>query len=106
MRMIRASICKTLLLAGLCGLMSPVYADTAGVQSADETIIVGGDHAFPPYEFLDNKGRPAGYNVDLIRAVAEVMDLKIKIRLGPWSEMRDALENRQIDALMGMFYSE
>ncbi|MFO8050042.1 MAG: transporter substrate-binding domain-containing protein [Desulfosudaceae bacterium] len=69
------------------------------------SIIIGGDHNFPPYEFLDENGLPAGYNVDLTRAIAREMGLDIKIRLGPWKERRDALENGSIDALQGMFYS-
>ncbi|MFW5989373.1 MAG: transporter substrate-binding domain-containing protein [Desulfosudaceae bacterium] len=69
------------------------------------SIIVGGDHNFPPYEFLDENGLPSGYNVDLTRAIAREMGLDIKIRLGPWTERRDALENGSIDALQGMFYS-
>ena len=99
-------ICSALIMAGLCSLVFPAYTDTREIPSAEEVILVGGDHAFPPYEFLDSKGRPAGYNVDLIRAVAEIMDLKIEIRLGPWSQARRALENREIDVLMGIFYSE
>jgi len=68
-------------------------------------IIVGGDHNFPPYEYLDEKGRPAGYNVELTRAIAREMGLDIEIRLGPWAEVREALARGEIDALQGMFYS-
>ena len=71
----------------------------------DRPIVVGGDHNYPPFEFLDEKGRPAGYNVDLIRAVAEAAGLEIRVRLGSWSEMMDALDRGEIDAMQGMFYS-
>ncbi|MBI9076569.1 MAG: transporter substrate-binding domain-containing protein [Desulfatibacillum sp.] len=68
-------------------------------------IIVGGDYNYPPYEFLDENGQPAGFNVDLTRAIAREMGLDIEIRLGPWSEAVEELENGRIDALQGMFYS-
>ncbi len=68
-------------------------------------IIIGGDQNYPPYEYLDENGRPAGYNVDLTRAIAQSVDLDIEIRLGPWSDIRDALARREIDALQGLFYS-
>ena len=71
----------------------------------DRPIVVGGDHNYPPFEFLDEKGRPAGYNVDLVRAAAEAVGLDIRIRLGPWSEMMSALERGEVDAMQGMFYS-
>ncbi len=69
------------------------------------TIVIGGDHNYPPYEFLDTNGRPAGYNVDLSRAIAQAIDLDITIRLGPWAEIRSAMERGEVDVLQGMFYS-
>jgi len=68
-------------------------------------IIVGGDAYFPPFEYLDEKGHPAGYNVDLTYAVAAALGIPVEIRLGPWAEMRQALQAGAIDALEGMFYS-
>lgn len=68
-------------------------------------IIVGGDDNYPPYEFIDAKGQPAGYNVDLTRAIARQMGITVDIRLGPWGEIRKGLENGQIDIIQGMFYS-
>jgi PAS domain S-box-containing protein len=68
-------------------------------------IIVGGDSDYPPYEYLDENGRPAGYNVELTRAIADAVGLDVEIRLGPWAEAREALEQGEIDILQGMFYS-
>jgi ABC-type amino acid transport substrate-binding protein len=49
----------------------PALAGYKG-QSESQKIVVGGDYNYPPYEFIDEAGEPAGYNVDLTRAVAEV----------------------------------
>ncbi len=68
-------------------------------------IIVGGDYNFPPFEFLDSKGEPAGYLVDLSRTIAREMGLDIEIRLGPWAQMVRMLEHGEIDVLQGMPYS-
>lgn len=70
------------------------------------TIIVGGDRDYPPYEFIDKDGHPSGYNVELTRAIAEVMGMKVEFRLGGWSEMRTALQSGKVDVLQGMSYSE
>jgi PAS domain S-box-containing protein len=76
------------------------------MQSMDKRrIVVGGDHDFPPYEFLDERGQPVGYNVDLTRAIAEELGLDVEIRLGPWGEIRAQLEAGEIDLVQGMFYS-
>jgi PAS domain S-box-containing protein len=76
----------------------------AALELPNRRIIIGGDHDYPPYEFLDDQGRPAGYNIELARAVAQTMGLNIEFRLGPWSEMVRALEHGEIDAL-NMFYT-
>ena len=68
-------------------------------------IVIGGDHNYPPFEYLDENGRPAGYNVDLTRAIARALDLDVEIRLGPWSEIRKQLASGEIDAVQGMLYS-
>ncbi|MEW5734299.1 MAG: transporter substrate-binding domain-containing protein [Thermodesulfobacteriota bacterium] len=68
-------------------------------------IVVGGDYNFPPFEYLDANGRPAGYNVDLTRAIAQEMGLEIEIQLGPWSEILQQLARGEIDVIQGMFYS-
>ncbi|HEX7489302.1 MAG TPA: transporter substrate-binding domain-containing protein, partial [Anaeromyxobacteraceae bacterium] len=79
---------------------------TAAAGGEDVALVVGGDRSYPPYEFLDADGRPAGYNVELTRAIARVMGLKVEIRLGRWADMRRALEAGEIDALEGISYSE
>jgi ABC-type amino acid transport substrate-binding protein/nitrogen-specific signal transduction histidine kinase/ActR/RegA family two-component response regulator len=68
-------------------------------------LVVGGDEDYPPFEFIDQHGLPAGYNVDLIRAVARELGLEIDIRLGPWAEVRRALQRGEIDVIQGMLYS-
>jgi polar amino acid transport system substrate-binding protein len=90
-----------LLVLGSAALAAP--EDIPGIV---RPIIVGGDRDYPPYEFLDNEGLPAGFNVDLTRAVAEAMGLKVEFRLGAWSVMRQALMNGSLDILQGMTYSE
>ena len=80
---------------------------TAGEdQAADRPVIVGGNRAYPPYEFLDGDGKPAGYNVDLTRAIADVMGIKVEFRLGAWYKFRSRLTSGEIDILQGISYSE
>jgi len=76
------------------------------IPSSDSRIYyVGGDHKFPPYEYLNEKNEPEGYVVDVMRAVAKAAHIRIDIQLQSWSNARFALENRKIDILEGMFYS-
>lgn len=68
-------------------------------------IVVGGDADYPPYEFLDENGQPAGYNVDLTRAIARQAGIEVDIQLRPWGKIREGLAEHRIDAVQGMFYS-
>jgi len=68
-------------------------------------MVVGGDHNYPPFEYLDEKGRPAGYNVDLTLAIARQLGFDVEIRLGPWEHILDVLARGEIDVMQGMFYS-
>ena len=74
--------------------------------ASQPVIVVGGDRDYPPYEFLDKNGQPAGYNVDLTRAIADVMGMKVEFRFGGWSEMRNALMAGSVGVLQGISYSE
>jgi ABC-type amino acid transport substrate-binding protein len=68
-------------------------------------LVVGGDHQNPPFEFLQ-QGAPTGFNVELIRAVADELGADLVIRLQPWAKARRALEQEQVDVLTGMYYSD
>ncbi|MBS3763027.1 MAG: transporter substrate-binding domain-containing protein, partial [Planctomycetes bacterium] len=72
---------------------------------SDRPIVIGGDHNYPPFEFLDKNGRPTGFTVELTRAIAREMNLNVRFRLGPWEEIMRGLDNGDIDAVQGMFYT-
>ena len=94
-----------LLVALSCVRATPALA-AEGTSQAPAAVMVGGDRDYPPYEFLDKDGHPSGYNVELTKAIADVMGMRVQFRLGTWSEMRSALQNGTVDVLQGMSYSE
>lgn len=104
-RHIRAWLMIGILALACQGFPTPCHA-TQSASAAKKVIIVGGDRDYPPYEFIDKNGQPAGYNVELTKAIAEVMGMQVEFRLGGWSEMRTALQTGKVDLLQGMSYSE
>lgn len=82
------------------------YSPLVYAEPANQVIRVGGDDSYPPYEFVDQDGNIAGYNVDMTRAIAEVMGIDVEITLDSWSIMREKLENGEMDVLQGMVASE
>ncbi len=87
-------------------LIGAVTAAAAAEPVSPRVIVVGGDRDYPPYEFIDRSGRPAGFNVALTRAIAEVMGMQVEFRLGGWSEVRADLQEGKVDVLEGMSFSE
>lgn len=69
-------------------------------------LVVGGDYNYPPFEYLDDKGRPAGFNVELTQAIARQMGLDLEIRLGPWDKIVEQLVNGDLDVIQGIYYSD
>lgn len=66
-------------------------------------IIIGDDHSYPPFAFLDENGDPSGFNVDIARAVAAELSLNAVIVLEPWSKVKSDLAEGTIDVISGMF---
>jgi PAS domain S-box-containing protein len=69
-------------------------------------LVVGIDGDFPPYEFLDNNGNPAGFDVDLMREVASTSGLEPRFVAGTRQEMRRAFEAGSVQVLAGALLDE
>lgn len=69
----------------------------AATDSAE--IRVGSELEFPPYAFVDERGQPAGFSVDLIKAVSQVMGLSITISTGSWNTVWKDLVAGRLDVL-------
>jgi PAS domain S-box-containing protein len=78
---------------------------TAYEATQSRVLVYAGDRAFPPYEFLDEKGRPAGFNIDMARALSREIGLDISFTLLPWSEVRRMAAEGELD-MTSMLYSE
>ena len=86
----------------LLALAAPTAA-----QSGDpsRSLVYGGDHEFPPYEYLDDQGQPEGFNIHLIRALAREAGMSIDIRLGPRDERMKDFDAGKTD-VMFLSYTE
>lgn len=65
-------------------------------------IIIRGDEAFPPYEFINDKGEPDGFNIDLTRAVMKELGLPYDLQLEDWTEALWQFENGEVDLITGV----
>jgi two-component system sensor histidine kinase EvgS len=63
------------------------------------------DNNYPPYEFIRD-GVAVGYNIDILKAVADEMKLSVVIKPGTWNDVRHDIESGHADILTGMYYSK
>jgi polar amino acid transport system substrate-binding protein len=58
---------------------------------------------YPPFHFLGPDGRPAGFEVDLARALCEILGLPCTIQNRRWDGLQEALEAGEGDAIVAAF---
>ena len=73
---------------------TPARADEPAVA-----IRYGGDRAFAPFEFLDAKGQPQGFQVELLRELARNAGLQIEIRLDDWPAIENTFRDGGLDLI-------
>jgi len=85
--------------------MTPLRALAIGsalclpLSTAAETIRMGGDRDYPPFEFINNQGDADGFHVELVRLLGAIEGFEPAFELGPWDESLDALKRGEIDLL-------
>ncbi len=100
---------KILLILTLLFFISFQTQVTAAVQSkayAGQTIVVGGDMYFPPFEYVDGSGTYKGFNIDIMHAIAIEMGLDIEIKPMTWKDAAESLQRGNIDVIQGIKYSK
>ena len=95
-------------LAFIVLLLAPtaILGASAAEPSARLRILAGSELDYAPYALVTKDGQPDGFSVDLLKAVCKAMDIDVGFRVGPWSEIRRALEKGEIDMLPLVSYSK
>ncbi|MGC8865458.1 MAG: transporter substrate-binding domain-containing protein [Bacteroidales bacterium] len=78
------------------------YCITAA-KAGERVYRIGFDVNYPPHEFLDEKGEPTGFDIDIAKAVMETLGEKYTLVGGTWNEITQKLNNGQIDMIAGMY---
>ena len=86
-----------LVAAVLSWLQPPVRATPAG--PAKDILVVGGDAHYPPFQFTDGRGRPQGFDVELLRLVAHDLGVEAQFELGDWGRSLQRLQQGEVDVV-------
>ncbi|MHB1317788.1 MAG: ABC transporter substrate-binding protein [Anaerolineae bacterium] len=65
-----------------------------------KTYVVATDAAFPPMEFVDENKEIAGFDIDLLNAIAETMGFQVEWKNTAWDGIFAGLESGDYDAIM------
>lgn len=93
-----ASLAVSLLVA--CGGDKAPETTSQSTTPAEKVIRVGVDDHYPPYDFVDERGNPMGFDVDIIRAIANHQKLNIELVPQGWEALMGDLNNGKNDLVM------
>ncbi len=88
-------------IVGLCILMANVLICGSGFGAEKkDTLIVGMELAYPPFEMTDTKGHPIGVSVDLANALGAALGMKIQIQNMSFDGLIPSLKTGKIDLII------
>jgi ABC-type amino acid transport substrate-binding protein len=88
MKAVRAVVNAITLLVGLSGL---------AVAAPKQSLSVGTEGVYAPFTFNDEKGQLTGYDVEVVRAIAERANLEVTFLPTPWDSIFLGLESKKFD---------
>ncbi|GKX32050.1 amino acid ABC transporter substrate-binding protein [Vallitalea longa] len=69
-------------------------------KTEDNTLTIGMELAYPPFETKDEEGNPTGVSVDLAKALGEYLDRPVIIENINWDGLIPSLQTGKIDAVI------
>jgi polar amino acid transport system substrate-binding protein len=81
-------------------LLAAALALTAGAALAQDTVRIGTEGAYPPYNFIDDSGALAGFEIDLGNAICERAGLTCEFVQNEWDSIIPNLASGNYDVIM------
>ncbi|MCR5778039.1 MAG: basic amino acid ABC transporter substrate-binding protein [Lachnospiraceae bacterium] len=75
-------------------------------EATGETLIVGTNAAFPPFEYVGDDGQPDGFDVALIKAIGEKIGANVEIQDMEFDSLVSSIGNKIDMAIAGMTVTE
>ncbi|MEO8312102.1 MAG: transporter substrate-binding domain-containing protein, partial [Caldimonas sp.] len=75
-------------------------ATAAGASAAARVYSVGTDAAYAPFESQNERGEIVGFDIDIVRAVAQKAGIEVRFVNTPWEGIFNALKQGDRDLLV------
>ncbi|MEF9986536.1 MAG: transporter substrate-binding domain-containing protein [Bacteroidales bacterium] len=87
----------------ICAISNYAIATNSAIKGK---LIIRGGNGFAPFEFINNKGVPDGFTVDITKALMkELKCTDYEIKLQKWDTVFRDIKDNKIDIVLGMTYS-
>jgi signal transduction histidine kinase len=71
-----------------------------------QKLVVGGDYDYKPFTYLDETGQAKGFDVDIIKYIADKYNLELEFRFTKWDQALENLEKGKVDVLLSVLYTD
>ena len=97
-------LCRRLLtmVAGLLTIVTVAAQDSLRIYTTEHPLVYEDAWDFWPYSFLNENGKPDGFNIDLIRMMMDEMHIPYVIKLKPTDEAFRDLRSGKSDLTFGL----
>ncbi|MFP4047363.1 MAG: transporter substrate-binding domain-containing protein [Bacteroidales bacterium] len=80
--------------------------DAISSDHPKKKIVVGGDFDYKPFTYLDNAGQAKGFDVDIIKYIADENKIELEFRFTTWDQALENLEKGEVDVLLSVLYTD
>lgn len=103
LKKIAAIILSAALVVALAACGSSKDSDSNKSSGKAETLTMGTNASFPPYEYVDDNGKIVGIDAEIAQAIADKLGMKLEIKDMEFESLAPAVKAKSIDlALAGM----
>lgn len=81
-----------------------ILFQTSNIQAQE--YVVGGDHDYTHFTFIDKTGKPSGLDIIVLEAISVSSDFKINFQLSRWDIALANIQSGKIDIITGIIFSE
>ena len=105
-KIIICMLCITLVMGLMAGCgqnanQGQKQPDASGQQGEEKEVwVVGTSPDYPPFEFVDDDGNFAGFDMDLIQEVGKRLGVEVKIEPLEFDSLIASLKQGKIDAII------
>ncbi|TVQ38102.1 MAG: basic amino acid ABC transporter substrate-binding protein [Spirochaetaceae bacterium] len=89
-----------ILLLSLCLITGALFAAGQGEESTADRIVVATDATWPPMQFIDENRELVGFDIDLMRLIAEKGGFEVEFQNTAWDGIFAGLATREYDAVI------